>query len=184
MGSFCKPIQHQNSTKSKYRKSSTVVTGECSNNVKETGMAGIWSGAFTRRQMWGGGRESRSGVRASRLCSAVCLPASVLMTHPHAHIHARTYTFMNNTHSQQKQMSRTHTHTHKKKRYTAAESFCWRSWSLPLTAGSKSRGQREKEGARGRGRLSEERGVRGKTVQWTGTLTKDYFLNTELRHRG
>lgn len=157
MGSFCKPIQHQNSTKSKYRKSSTVVTGECSNNVKETGMAGIWSGAFTRRQMWGGGRESRSEEWELHGCAlrSAFLPRCSWHTHMHTYMRAPTHSWIIHIVNRNK----CHAHTHKKKRYTAAESFCWRSWSLPLTAGSKSRGQREKEGARGRGRLSEERGV-------------------------
>ena len=61
MGKFYKPLECQNTTKTKYKKSKTAVTGECGNNVKATGMAGIWSGAFTRRQLWEGGRESRSG---------------------------------------------------------------------------------------------------------------------------
>lgn len=153
MGSFCKPIQHQNSTKSKYRKSSTVVTGECSNNVKETGMAGIWSGAFTRRQMWGGGRESRSEEWELHGCAlrSAFLPRCSWHTHMHTYMRAPTHSWIIHIVNRNK----CHTHTHKQKRYTAVESFCWRSWSLPLTAGSKSRGQREKEGARGRGRLSE-----------------------------
>lgn len=155
MGSFCKPIQHQNSTKSKYRKSSTVVTGECSNNVKETGMAGIWSGAFTRRQMWGGGRESRSEEWELHGCAlrSAFLPQCSWHTHMHTYMRAPTHSWI--IHIVNRKKCHAHTHTHKKKRYTAVESFCWRSWSLPLTAGSKSRGQREKEGARGRGRLSE-----------------------------
>lgn len=154
MGSFCKPIQHQNSTKSKYRKSSTVVTGECSNNVKETGMAGIWSGAFTRRQMWGGGRESRSEEWELHGCAlrSAFPPRCSWHTHMHTYMRAPTHSWIIHTVNRNK----CHAHTQKKKRYTAVESFCWRSWSLPLTAGSKSRGQREKEGARGRGRLSEE----------------------------
>lgn len=39
----------------------TVVTGECGNNVKGTGMAGIRLGVLIRRQLWAGRRESRSG---------------------------------------------------------------------------------------------------------------------------
>lgn len=183
MGSFCKPIQHQNSTKSKYRKSSTVVTGECSNNVKETGMAGIWSGAFTRRQMWGGGRETRSEEWELHGCAlrSAFLPRCSWHTHMHTYMRAPTHSWI----IQIVNRNKCHAHTHTRRSDTqqlkaSADGHGLCPWLQEVKAGDRGRkSEREVEDGWARRGL-----CRGKTVQWTGTLTKDYFLNTELRHRG
>lgn len=74
------------------------------NHAKVTGMAGIWSDALTLRQLWAGGRKSRSGeweIYGS-------LPAATLMTHPHAHTCAHLHTKLIGTY-----VKNTHTHTRK-----------------------------------------------------------------------
>lgn len=66
-------------------KCKTVVKVECGNNKKVTGMAGIRSGVFTRRQLWEGGRKV--GQESESFTAALCgpLPATALMTPTHAH---------------------------------------------------------------------------------------------------
>lgn len=143
-------------------------------------MVGIWSSAFTRRQLWGGGRESRSGEW--ELCSS--LPATAIMTHPHA------YTLMHNTLSYQTHMS--HTHTGKiikgglqQLKATAGNQGLW-PWLQEAKTGDEWRGL---EGGREAEREKEREGER--TGEWNGdmrgvpehdcaivhyiaTLTKDY----------
>lgn len=99
-----------------YRKRKTVVTGKCGNHAKVIGMAGIWSGAFTRRQLWEGGRGKvgqESEIHGS-------LPAAALTTHPHAHTCAHLHTKLTDTH-----VTYTHKKDHKKVIYS--------SWKLLLT---------------------------------------------------
>lgn len=117
-------------TKSKHRQSKAVVTGECGNNAKVTGMAGIWSGALIWRQMLGGGRESRSEeweLHASALLSPLLL-YTALMTHPHWHANAHT------AHKANGHASHTHTNTHKLKHEgdlqlgVSADSRCLCPW--------------------------------------------------------
>lgn len=184
MGTFYKPIQHQNTTKSKYRKSSTVVTGECSNNVKATGMAGIWSGAFTRRQMWGGGRESRSEEWELHGCAlwSAFLPQCSWHTHMHTYMCAPTHSWIVHTVNRNK-MSHTHARTYARRSRgdlqqlkASADIHALCPWLLE----AKSRGRRgEVEGGWARWGVCHS-----KTVQRTATLTRNHFANTELRRRG
>lgn len=178
MGNFYKPIQCQNTTKTKYGKSKTAVTGECGNNAKATGMAGIWSGAFTRRQLWGGGRESRSGeweLHGS-------LPATALMTHPLAHTHVHTYTLMHNTQSQQTRMPHTHTREIIKGDLQQLKASADSQGLCPWLQEAKT-GDRRTEG--GRGRLNEtekEREVRGVPEQ-DCTLNSNSDQRLHSKHR-
>lgn len=188
MGNFYKPIQCQNTTKTKCRKSWTVVTGECSNNMKVSGMAGIWSGAFIWRQLWGGETESRSGEWES-FAAALCSPPDC--RHTHMHTQMQPYTFTYSTHSDQTWTSDT-----LQRQFTAAKTsadtqgLCpWLQEAKTGEEGSRRERNREKEQTREkesgegcvRAKLSTEKQLwpkitisknRVKTQKWGNAYTK------------
>lgn len=87
-----------------------VVTGECSNNTKETGMVGILSAVLIQCQLWRGGRESRSAKWDSWKYSVKRLLAACRCAKlNHMYTQAHTYTLMLHTKRQKCCMSHTHT---------------------------------------------------------------------------